>query len=273
MKYKIAFLGTPNFAAQILENLIDTPFKPQLVITGQDKKTGRSQALKANPVKLVAQKHNIAISYELSDIDKTFDVAILVAFGKIIPDNILSLPKFGFINVHPSLLPYFRGPSPIQSAILKGEQTTGVTLIILDSELDHGPQIAQKEIEITTDDTNETLTKKLAGNGAKLLLQTLPQYLAQNITPLPQNHKLATYTEKITKDSGKLNLDKLPPSSSLDLMIRAFYPWPGVWFEFERKRYKLLPENKIQPEGKRPMTITEFKNGYQHIYEKIEKIF
>lgn len=261
-KLKIAFLGTPKIAAEVLEKLIPTAYKPQLVITGYDKKQGRGQALVATPVKLAAEKATIVTSYKMSSLDKSFDLAILIAYGRIIPNEILRLPKFGFINIHPSLLPKYRGPSPITSAILAGDKTTGVTLIVLDSELDHGPIIGKQQAKIDKADTHDSLATKLASIGAKLLLETLPDYLNQNITPQPQDHSQAAYTEKITKESGKIDINKPPDVQTLDRMVRAFYPWPTVWFELDRKRIKLLPENKIQPEGKKPMTLQEFQNGY-----------
>lgn len=269
---KIVFLGTPKIAGQVLEKLIPTQYKPQLVITGQDKHSGRSLALKANTVKLVAKKHNIAISYKMSDINKNFDLAILVAYGHIIPNEILRLPKFGFVNIHPSLLPKYRGPSPITSAILAGDKTSGVTLIVLDSELDHGPIIAQKELPITETDTHDSLAKKLAILGSKLIIETLPDFLDQNITPRAQDQNLATYTEKITKQNGKIDLENPPDPQTLDRMIRAYFPWPTVWTELEGKKIKLLPENKIQPEGKKPMTIKEFLNGYPHAKKLLERL-
>lgn len=269
---KIAFLGTPKIAAIALEKLASTEYKPTLVITGPDQRSGRSLAWKANAVKLAAEKAGITTSYKLSDLDSSFDLAILIAYGKIIPDNVLRLPRYGFVNIHPSLLPKFRGPSPITSAILAGESTTGVTLIILDSDLDHGPIIAKKEVSIAPSDTHDSLAEKMATTGADLLIKVLPEYLAQNITPEPQDHDLATYTEKITKASGKIDLKNPPDPQKLDQLIRAFYPWPGVWFENEGKRFKLLPENKIQPEGKKPMQIKEFLNGYPAYRELISKL-
>lgn len=289
---KIAFFGTPKIAAIILESLIKTKFKPQLVITGRDKQSGRSLALKASAVKLVAKKHNIAISYKMSDIDKTFDLAILVAYGHIIPNEILRLPKFGFINSHPSLLPKYRGPSPIISAILNGDKTTGATIIVLDSNLDHGPIIAQGELPISETDTHDSLAQKLAKLGSKLIIETLPDYLDQNITPQAQDNEQAIYTEKITKQNGKIDLENPPDPQTLDRMIRAYYPWPTVWTEIETRdtknatrkiRIKLLPPTiqpsnhpidpfLIQPEGKKPMTIKEFLNGYPQHKELIGKI-
>jgi len=277
MRYKVAFLGTPKFAALILEKLIGTNFEPKLIITGQDQKSDRSLALKANSVKLAAQKHNIAISYKLADLDGSFDLAILVAYGKIIPDNILSLPKYGFVNVHPSLLPKYRGPSPITSAILNGDKYTGVTLIVLDSELDHGPQIAQQEVEIADDDTHTTLSQKLANLGSKLLIRTLPEYLAENITPEPQNHNVGTYTEKITKDSGKIDFNNPPDKLTLNCMIRAYFPWPSVWFELDGKRFKLLPGTITDSPTHRltnsPLLIQpEGKNGYPQLNDKLKPV-
>ncbi len=146
-------------------------------------------------------------------------------------------------------------------------------MIVLDSELYHGPIIAQKEVVISPTDTNDSLGIKLANLGANLLLETLPQYLAQNVTPQAQEHDQATFTQKITKGSGKIDINNPPKKETLDKMIRAYFPWPAVWFESGAKKFKLLPENKIQPEGKRPMTIKEFLNGYPVYKSKLENLF
>lgn len=269
---KIAFFGTPRFAQIILSELIKTEFKPQLVITGPDRKKGRGQALEATTVKIEAQKHNISVSYEISTVDESFDLAILVAYGHIIPKEILKIPKLGFINVHPSPLPKYRGPSPIQSAILAGENETGVTIMKLDQELDHGPIISQAIVPINSTDTYATLTEKLGHLGASLLTKSLPKYIDGTTVPASQNHKLATTTQKITKKDGHIDTENPPEPQTLGRMIRAFYPWPTVWFELNGKKIKLLPQNKIQMEGKQPLSLQEFKNGYPYESEQIIKL-
>ncbi len=278
---KIVFLGTPRLAQIVLENLIDSNFKPQLIITGQDKKVGRGQNKSSTPVKLTARKNGIAVSHQLSEVSKNFDLAILVAFGQIIPKDILDKPRFGFINVHPSLLPKYRGPSPIQSAILKGEIKTGVTIIKLDQEVDHGPILNQREIEIEKEDTHELLIEKLGLIGSNLLLATIPDYLSGKTKPKKQNNEDATFTEKITKADGQIDLENPPGKQKLERMINAFYPWPTVWTEIKTKRQtpnakrmriKFLPGGMVQMEGKRATTIEEFLNGYQGLKSKIEKL-
>lgn len=284
---KIVFLGTPRFAQIVLEKLANTPYKPHLVITGHERKSGRGLASKATEVKLAAEKHGIKVFYELSGVDDTFDLAILVAYGKIIPKNILEIPRFGFLNVHPSLLPKYRGPSPIQTAILEGETKSGVTIMKLDEQLDHGPILSQKEVEIKSSDTHSTLIEKLGSLGAGLLLETLPLYLEHLrggsklkprehpvgvpvfLPPKDQDHTKATFTKKITKRLGLIDMNMPQDKTAINRMIRAFYPWPNVWFEVDGKKFKLLPENKIQPEGKNPMNFSEFKNGYKNVAEKI----
>lgn len=269
---KIAFLGTPQNAAIVLEKLIVSPYKPSLVITGQDKKANRGQALKPTPVKLAAKKHKIAVDYKLSAIDDTFDLAILVAFGQIIPEKILKTPKFGFLNIHPSLLPKYRGPSPIYQAILNGDEKTGVTIIKLDSQLDHGPILAQEELGIESPDTHQSIMEKTALLGADLLIEILPRYLEGSIEPKPQDHTKAIYTEKVEKGNGKIDIDNPPDTKTLDRMIRAYFPWPTVWTLIDGKRIKFLPEGKIQPEGKKPMTMRELANGYPNLISTIEKL-
>ncbi len=269
---KIAFLGTPQNAAIVLEKLIASPFKPSLIITGQDAKANRGQALKATAVKLVAEKYDIAIDYKLSAINNTFDLAILVAFGQMIPVNILEIPKFGFLNIHPSLLPKYRGPSPIYQAILAGDEKTGATIIKLDPELDHGPIIAQKELPIKKNDTQQSIMEKTAILGANLLIEILPGYLDGSLKPQAQDHTNVTFTEKVAKQDGYIDINKPPDPKALDRMIRAYYPWPTVWTEIDGKRIKFLPEGKIQPEGKSPMTMRDFANGYPNLKEKVEKL-
>lgn len=269
---KIAFLGTPRFAQIILEELTKTAYKPQLVITAPDQKIGRGQLLMPSEVKVTAEENGIEVRHELFGNQDQIDLAILVAFGQIIPENILKLPKFGFINVHPSLLPKFRGPSPIQTAILAGEEKTGVSIMLLDKDLDHGPILTHKELVIGQLDTYSILIEKLAKFGAELLLETLPKYQLSDLKPMPQDNSKATYCEKIIKESGKIDIDNPPDSKTLDRMIRAFHPWPAVWTEIDGKRFKFLPEGKIQPEGKKPMTMREFANGYPNLKEKVGKL-
>ena len=294
---RIVFFGTPRLAQIILEKLIDSPYKPSLVVTAVDTKAGRGHKTQSSPVKQTALEHKFEVlqpnnlsdknfqfslstrnSLKASIFNFQFDFAILTAYGKIVPSEILKIPKYGFINVHPSLLPKYRGPSPIQSAILADEKFTGVSIIKLDEEIDHGPMLAQEEIGIKSDDTHASLIEKLGKLGAGLLNKTLPEYLEGRLKPKPQNHTLATFTNRITKSDGLIDLHNPPNPLHLSRMIRAYYPWPGVWTRLQTTNYKLqtikfLPENLIQPEGKRAMTIAEFKNGYPQAYEQIKHLF
>ncbi|HSX19179.1 MAG TPA: methionyl-tRNA formyltransferase [Candidatus Saccharimonadales bacterium] len=273
---KIAFFGTPTFAQIVLEKLIASQYKPELVITAHDAKAGRGRQIKSSPVKQSAEKNNIEVitPTNLKDVNNLdFELAILVAYGKILPQNILDIPKYGFINVHPSLLPKYRGPSPIQSAILNGERTTGVSIMLLDQEVDHGPVLSQKEIEIEKSDTHDSLAQKLANVGADLLLETLPPYLDGSQKPKEQTHQEATVTEHITKQDGYFDIENPPKKEDLDRMIRAYFRWPTAWTKIHGRVVKFLPEGKIQPEGKKPMKLKEFLNGYQQFKDQIEKLF
>ena len=270
---KVAFFGTPRLAQIVLEKLIDSPYKPSLVVTALDAKAGRGQKLAPCPVKQTALANKIKVAEKLPD----FDIAILVAYGKIIPKNILSIPKYGFINVHPSLLPKYRGPSPIQSAILAGEEKTGVTIIKLDEQVDHGPILASKKITISPNDTHASLIEFLGKIGANLLLQTLPAYISGKIKPKPQDHTQATFTKHISKQDGYIDINDPPDPQTFDRMTRAYHPWPNVWTQIRIKdkglRINFLPEGKIQPEGKNPMTIKEFLNGYPQAKDLINALF
>ena len=273
---KVVFLGTPRLAQIVLEKLIASLYKPALVITAPNTKAGRGQKFQESPVKQTAKAHKIPVNSQLSGVDQNTDFVILVAYGQLIPKEILEIPKYGFVNVHPSLLPKYRGPSPIQSVIFDGNKKTGISIIVLDEILDHGPILAKKEISIDENDTHARLIEKLGKIGADLLIESLPKYLNGSLKPQKQNHQNATYTKKITKADGKIDLANPPNAKTLDRMIRAFYPWPSTWCKFTVKgsqfTVKLLPNKMLQPEGKRPMTIAEFKNGFPELAGQIQII-
>ena len=278
---KIVFFGTPQNAALVLSKLISSKFRPALVITGVDVKRGRGKQLQSTPVRRVAEANDIKVlspenlnNEKFIDAFREFasDIAILIAYGKLIPAEILAIPNFGFVNIHPSLLPKYRGPSPIYQTILAGDKKTGVTIIKLDKELDHGPIITRKELSITEKDTHDSLMTKLANVGAELLIDIMPSYLDGSSEPKQQDHTKATYTEMIKKEDGYIDLKNPPDPEKLDRMIRAYYPWPGVWTKINGKIFKFLPGNLIQPEGKKPMTIKEFFNGYPETKSLIEPL-
>lgn len=232
-KPKIIFMGTPGFGAIILEKLIKSKYQPVLVVTGQDKPVGRKQILTPSPVKVLAQKHNIPVKHSLEDIKEASpDLIIVAAYGQIIPKDILGVPKYGFVNVHPSLLPKYRGPSPIQAAILNGDKKTGVTIMLMDEKIDHGPILAQRDLIIEENKTAETLHNKLAEMGARFLLETIPKWLKEMIKTKSQDHKEATFTKILTKESGKINWKK--PAELLEREVRAYLSWPGSYTFWEK---------------------------------------
>ena len=237
MKY--IFFGTPEFAAIVLEKLINAGYIPEAVVCNPDEPVGRKQILTSPPVKrlIVNDKWSLeifqpatkaellAISHKLKAIKP--DLAIVVAYGKIIPKEILDIPVYGFINVHGSLLPYHRGASPIQVAILNGEKETGVTIMKVDEEMDHGLIITNVKIPISNDDTFESLSQKLAILGADLLIKVIPDYISGKLKPITQDHSKATYTKIIKKEDGKINW--LKSADEIERMTRAYYPWPSAW--------------------------------------------
>lgn len=273
----IVFFGTSEFGAIILEKLIqaDTT-KPVLVVTMPDKPSGRKGELIPPPVKEVAVKYNIPVSQEeeiesqRAKIEELHpDFLVLAAYGAIVPKEILDIPRYGALNVHPSLLPKYRGPSPVQSAILDGEEKTGVTIIRMDEEIDHGPIVVQKELtEFIGNFTSLELKEKLASLGAQLLVDAIPSLVEGNILPKEQEHAKATYTEKIQREDGEIDWSK--PAVYIERQVRAFYPWPGAFTFWKDKRVKILKAHvaddklvvdELQLEGKKPTTMREFLLG------------
>lgn len=200
------------------------------------------------------------------------DVGVLASYGKILSKEVLKIPKHGILNIHPSLLPKYRGASPAQAAILNGDQVTGVTIIKMDEKIDHGPIVAQFKEKIRPDDTAKSLYERLFETGAKVLLTILPAYLEDRIELRKQDHSKATYTKKLTRDDGKVDWTK--PNKYNERFIRAMFPWPGAWTEVtiqDRRRLKILKAHlekgklildQVQLEGKKPVTWKQFCEGY-----------
>src|SRR5258708_5610715 len=208
-KYRIAFFGTPQFAVDILNELKAAGIVPELVVTAPDKPAGRKLLITPPPVKVWAQKHNIEIS-QPGKLDSEFaaklkatsyQLFIVAAYGKIIPEDVLAIPRRGALNVHPSLLPRHRGSSPIEGQILAGDGTVGVTIMLLDREMDHGPIVAQEKMPMPEPlPRGHELETILAHAGGKLLAEVIPRLITGELTARPQEHAAATYTKKITKE-------------------------------------------------------------------------
>ena len=269
-KQKIIFIGTSSFALPALENLIENDYEILAVVTASDKPSGRKQEMTSSPVKEIALKYNLNI-IELEEIKKLeSDLIITASYGKIIPKEILDIPKNGSINLHPSLLPKYRGPSPIQTAILNGDKITGISIIKMDSKIDHGPIIAQQKSEINPDDTYQILEQRLSEQSADLLIKILPKYFKNKINLEIQDEQKASYTKILFRDDGKIDLKQDP--FEIERKVRAFYPWPGTWTEFNNLRVKILKvkvkDSKlilelVQPAGKKPMSGEEFSRGHK----------
>ena len=274
---KIVYLATPLFGATILEKLIKAGQKPFLVVTEPDKPSGRKQTIAPPPVKVLAEKYNIPVAQpekigqwraELKKLEP--DLGIIASYGQILPKEILDIPKYGFINVHPSLLPKYRGSTPVQSAILNGEEKTGVTIMRVAEELDAGPILLQEELAINENETFLSLHNRLADLGAKMLLLAIPNLIAGRLAPRNQDEAQATFTKKFKAKDGLLDLKE--PAETTARKIRALNPEPGTYSIYNGKRLKILAAeekqgrliiNQIQLEGKKPMAFLEFLKGHK----------
>lgn len=273
------FFGSDEFSEVVLSILKESGFNPQFIVDGKDK------------IKELGEK--------ISGLNP--DLFIIASFGKILPKELLCLPKKGTLNVHPSLLPELRGPSPIQTALLEGRKKTGVTIILVDEKVDHGPILAQEEAEIKEEDNYESLARKLGERGGELLVKTIPLWLGEKIKPKGQEHSRATFTRLFKKEDGKI--DWLRASEKILNQVRALNPWPSAYtFWLDKKgnkkrliilsaKSKLLTsqvsnfqpgtvifENnsllvktndgfleliEVKPEGKKPMSGEAFRRGHQ----------
>ncbi|MFA5020763.1 MAG: methionyl-tRNA formyltransferase [Patescibacteria group bacterium] len=251
---KIIFCGTPDFSVPYLEGLISDPaFWVVGIITQSDKPSGRDQKPSPSPVKSAAigyglriwqpekLKSDEIISGELSAVGA--DLLVVVAYGQIIPASILALFPRGAINVHPSLLPKYRGASPIQSALLAGESETGITIMLMDEKMDHGPILSQLKVKLAGEETNGSLHEQLAETGVSLLLETIKKYLNGDLKSQEQNHDEATYCATITKADGRI--DWTQSAQTIKRKLYALYPWPAVWTAWGDQRIKFFPPAEI----------------------------
>jgi len=251
-KAEIIFMGTPQFAVPALKALHKNDQNIALVITQPDRPKGRGRKLTFSPVKETAlnlgysviQPSSVRTAEFSNNIEKHAPgFIVVVAFGHIIPKNILTIPQIATINIHASLLPKYRGPAPIQWAIINEEKETGVTTMLMDEGMDTGDILLSSKLEIAPDDTSGTLHDRLADLGADLLIQTLKNFDTGNINPISQDHTQATYAPMLKKNDGRMNW-KLP-AESLEAFIRGMTPWPGAFTFHEKKRLKIFKAKTI----------------------------
>lgn len=252
-KFRIIFMGTPPFAMPALKALHESAHTITMVVTQPDRPRGRGRKLSPPAVKTTAldlgypvlQPESIKTT-EFNDLiaQQKPDFLVVIAFGRILPENVLALPRLGTINVHASLLPKYRGPAPIQWAVINGERETGVCTQLMEKELDTGDLLLSVRETIKPDDTAGDLHDRLAVKGATVLIDTLKGLAGKTIQPVSQDHSLATYAPMLTKEDGLINWNK--PAESLESFIRGVTPWPGA--------YTFLGDNRLKIFKSRPVT-------------------
>ncbi len=266
-KARVIFFGTPDFAVPALEALVKAGYEIVAVVTQPDKPVGRGLKMEAPAVKVKAQELGLMVLQPaaLNVVGpglvpgrggvqdpalqrlKTLnpDLGVCVAYGKIIPKAVLDLFPRGVLNIHPSLLPKYRGPSPIQTAIRNGDEETGVTIMLLDEEMDHGPILSCSVYPVACNATGGELSKLLAQEGAKLLIKTIPQWLNRTVEPLKQDHSRATFTKMLEREDGRIDWSK--PAEQIERMIRGYNLWPGTFTTWNGKRLKILRVSLLHP--------------------------
>ncbi|NTW15125.1 MAG: methionyl-tRNA formyltransferase [Candidatus Moranbacteria bacterium] len=304
-KIRVIFMGTPEFARDILSGLVTAGFNVVAVYTRPDRPVGRNRAISEPPVKTFAKEQGIAVEQPERFDEETIrklteyhpDLIIVAAYGRILPETVLAIPGFGCLNVHASLLPRWRGASPVQNALLSGDTETGVTIMLMDKGLDTGPILAQRTMPVSDSDTRETLLSRMAIDGVMLLSETVPRWIERRCEPAPQDSEKATLCELIEREDGHIFWNE--DATTILNRFRGLSPWPGIFTFWKRQdgrvRLKLTaisiqrtdPAVKhsfgevfeigehiavqagtglvfidgIQPEGKAPMSIRDFVNG------------
>ncbi len=242
-------MGTPEFAAVILRRLLapDSPVTVVGVVTQPDRPVGRGHRLAPQPVKALAGSAGLPVLQPLSLRRPAAltalqrlqpDVGVVAAYGRILPPDVLAVPRYGYLNVHASLLPRWRGPWPIGAALLAGDVETGASIMRLDEGMDTGGVLARRPEPIYPDDTTATLEARLSALGAAILVETLPAYLSGTLAPQPQDDREATYCHMVRKDDGCL--DWTQPAVALERQVRAMQPWPVAWTTWQGKQLRVL---------------------------------
>ena len=299
---RVVFFGTPEFAVPTLRRLLDSRHPVVGVVTQPDRPRGRGQKVSSSPAKALALEHRVPViqpdrlrTPEVVEALRAWnpDVGVVAAYGKIIPEAILNLPRLGMINVHASLLPKYRGAAPVHRAIIDGERETGVTIMRVEKLLDAGPMLAVVTRPIGPDETSDVVERDLAELGAPLLVSVLDRIGAGDVTQELQDFMLCTYAPKLTKEEGLI--DWTLPSLYIHNRVRGLYPWPHAYTYLDGRRLIVLKTRRvddrtdappgtivdrsnglqvatghgerlalerIQPEGKRPMTAREFLSGH-----------
>lgn len=300
---KIIFMGTPDFSVGTLEALSQAGHEITLAVTQPDKPKGRGKSMQFPPVKEAALSHGIEVYQPVKIRDEACinylrnyeaDIIVVVAFGQILPKEILTMPRYGCVNVHASLLPKYRGAAPIQWAVINGEQITGVTTMRMDEGLDTGDMILKEEVVLVPEETGGSLFERLAKTGAELCVKTLTEIENGTAAYTPQNHELATHTKMIKKQLGQIDWKK--PAEELERLIRGLNPWPSAYTYLNGKTLKIWKASveeqakpqaepghvcgvakdsllvqtgqgmlkllEVQLEGKKRMTIDAFLRGY-----------
>ncbi|MCS6800859.1 MAG: methionyl-tRNA formyltransferase [Chloroflexota bacterium] len=266
---RVVFMGTPDFAVPSLRALAASGNELVAVYTQPDRPAGRGHRLTPSPVKRAALELGVPVHQPVSlrpaeEVARLAalkpDLIVVAAFGQILRPNVISIPQYGILNVHASLLPRWRGAAPIPAAILAGDQVTGITIMLIDPGLDTGPILAQEAIPIAEDDTTGTLTAKLAALGADLLLRTIPAWVAGQIQPTPQDDTLATFAPRVQPTDAIIDWRK--PASQIAREVRAYQPWPGAWTTLGGRRLTILAAAPIEGEGAPPgLILPEGRSG------------
>ena len=274
---RIIYMGTPQFAVPALNalvreaapgKLLPSGYEIATVITRIDKPAGRGRELVYSPVKRAALEYGLpvwqpgslkkpAIIEALADYKA--DLYIVAAFGQILPQAVVDQPRYGTLNIHASLLPKYRGPDPIAETILQGDTETGVSIMLLDAGVDTGPVLLQRTIPVADDETTGSLTLKLANLGAQALLEALPQWIAGNITPQPQDETRATHTHMLRKEDGHIQWEKA--AAVLARQVRAYTPWPGSYTYWNGKLLKIIGASallvEVEADNNKPGLVTQ----------------
>jgi methionyl-tRNA formyltransferase len=251
---RVVFMGSPQFAVPPLQRLLDD-YEVAAVYTQPDRPAGRGRGLASSPVKEAALARGLEVvqpkSLKEAGVVKELrafnpDVIVVAAFGQILPKGVLALPRLGCLNIHPSLLPRFRGAAPVAAAILAGDDFSGVSIMVMDEGLDTGPVLARAQVPISSRDTTGSLTAKLSWLGARLLGEVLLSWSRGELSPQPQNEAEVSYSSLVTKEEAEV--DWKLPAVDIWRRVRAYQPWPGYYTSWRGKRLKIIEALPLPPE-------------------------